>query len=61
MGSVYDVLVCLGSYRVELSFQLLLCAVGAQSVFSGKPGLSVACLLEGWAVFTESVSDQGFP
>ena len=39
----------------------VLCAVGVQSVFSWEPGLSVASLLDGQAVFTVSVSGQGFP
>ena len=40
---------------------LVVCAVGAQSVFSWEPGLSVASLLDGQAVFAESVSGQGLP
>ena len=43
---------------MQLSFHLVLCALGAQSVFSLEPGLSVASLLNGQAVLTESV--QGF-
>ena len=35
---------------MQLCFQLVLCAVGAQSVFCGEPGLLV-----------ESVPGQGFP
>ena len=42
---------------MQLSFQLVLCVVGAQCVFSGEPGVSVASLLH---VFTESVPSQGF-
>ena len=30
---------------MQLSFQLVLCSVGAQSVFSWEPGLSVVSLL----------------
>ena len=45
---------------MQLGFQLVLCAVGAQSVFPWEPGLSVASLLVGQAVFTGSVPGKGF-
>ena len=50
-----------GSQDVQFCLYLVVCAVRAQSVFSWEPGLSVASLLDGQAVFAESVSGQGFP
>ena len=46
---------------MQFCLYLVVCAVRAQSVFSWEPGLSVASLLDGQAVFAESVSGQGFP